>query len=90
MKTPITEAIEKMQKHYQQGETLENKTEREIGYSMCLKHSIHILTELLPKEKEVIEKSYIAGGDYARCCSLISKDIKESSKTYFNETFTQK
>lgn len=45
------------------------------------------LKEILPIEKQQIIDARVDGGNYARCCSLIPKDIKDSSEQYFNETF---
>lgn len=84
MKTPITELISTIDI------LISVLPENALGAKNQLIIVKSKATELLPKEKEVIEESYIAGGNYSRCCSLISKDIKDSSKTYFNKTFTQK
>ena len=80
MKTPITEAIEKIkfaQKH------IISNTQYAQGYDGGLSDCINVLTELLPKEKEVIEKAFDDGFSDAGLSFL-------NGQTYFNETFTQK
>ncbi len=72
-KTPLLEAIEKINSL-----AMDDKTIRQ-----CL----FILTKLLPKEKEVITKSFIAG-DKTDC--FVEENIHEFATDYFNETFTQK
>lgn len=60
--TPIAKAISKFQTHYDTGENLNDKSEREVGYSACLKHAMQILTELLPAERQMVENAYRVGG----------------------------
>ena len=76
-KTPLAEAIDYIQNqeyNYLDGKTLE--------FANNLKT---FLTELLPKEKDVIEEAYIDG-------CLSDADTKKPIEygKYFNETFTQK
>ena len=59
------------------------------GYFGALSDCISVLKELKPTERKQIEEAYIKGGNYARCCSLLPKDIKESSIYNFDETMTQ-
>jgi hypothetical protein len=58
-----------------------------IFYEFTRSDIINKLTELLPKEKEVITNAFIAG-DKTDC--FIEQNIYEFATDYFNETFTQK
>ncbi len=69
-KTPLAEAIDAINSL-----AMDDKT---------IKQCLFILTELLPKEKEVITDTYDDG--YVNGM----QNRKPSSLDYFNETFTQK
>ena len=76
MKTPITEAQIEIAK-------LWSSPSDQPTYTQIFE----ILDRLLPKEKEVIENAYYWGGcDFSEHSTKLSR----RSKTYFNETFTQK
>jgi hypothetical protein len=87
MKTPITQAIEKIkfaQKH------IISNTQYAQGYDGGLSYCINVLTELIPKEKEVMKDFYLTACiEYSQTETALESDIKEF-ETYFNETFTQK
>jgi hypothetical protein len=84
MKTPITEAIEKIkfaQKH------IISNTQYAQGYDGGLSDCINVLTKLLPKEKEVIEKAVDETNQKWRSSQV---EVILNGRQYFNETFTQK
>ncbi len=75
-KTPLLEAIEKIK--------LMNLASKNPYETFAYATAVGILTELLPKEKEVITDTYDDG--YVNGM----QDRKPSSLDYFNKTFTQK
>jgi hypothetical protein len=74
MKTPITEAIEKIK----QSGWLDTQSKMA---------AVGILTELLPKEKEAIEKAVDETNQKWRSSQV---EVILNGRQYFNETFTQK
>jgi len=70
-KTPLALAIEKFE-------------EATIEYPISINRMKQILTELLPKEKEVIEKAVDDTVKY-----ITGKDNKIYSEIYFNTNYTQ-
>jgi len=79
-KTPIAEAIEKLQNTQA---TISEKSPYAVGYNGALIDCIVALKKLLPKEKEMIEKAVN---------STIAPNIKHPKfgAQYFNENYTQK
>ena len=81
-KTPLLEAIEKIK--------LIGLSAKSPYETSAYAISVGILTELLSKEKKVIEEAYLtACTEYSQTETALQSDIK-AFKTYFNETFTQK
>jgi len=72
-KTPIAEAIEKICEH-----------EKMHDYAISTESMRIILQELLPKEKEMVEKAYDDG------FNSYEFNYFQKANEYFNENYTQK
>jgi len=95
-KTPICQAIEKLKSYIQDDVDFIAKYEKDAtpyyhnDYVRAMdaveqtNTHISILTELLPKEKEMVEKAYDDG--WTNC----NQKKFDGSERYFNENYTQK
>ena len=82
-KTPITQAIEKLQEFKKE---LDLDSNCDSNYDSALNDAIVVLTELLPKEKEVIEKAFEDGF----CDGIqVPQKINRTAYGYFEQNYTQ-